>query len=368
MTGSPEGRIEIGLRRRPGGAPEVSLRTTRRPLAQKLLLGQAPERAAPLVGMLFSLCGQAQRTAAELAVAAATGAAATGAAGTGTPAGRRERLLAELAGEHAWRLLLDWPREEGMAGQADALRRLRQSGGGAPAVAALLADDLLGEAAPAWLARVSGRHGLAAFNAWRARAATPLAQLFDRLGERDSGFGRLPLLPSLARLGARPIIDIAGQALADEDYAMRPRLAGGGAETGALARCQNEPLLQAWAAEYGPGVGARMLARLLELARLPERLAGDGDDLAAAWSPAPGVGMAAVETSRGLLIHALQVADGRIVQYRIVAPTEWNFQPGGPLEAALRAQPDGDDLAVRARRLVLAMDPCVACSVEVGDA
>lgn len=367
MTGSPEGRIEIGLRRRPGGPPEVDIRTTRRPLAQKLLVGQAPDRAAPLVGMLFSLCGQAQRTAAELAVAAATGAAATGAA-PAPPAGRSGRLLAELAGEHAWRLLLDWPREEGLAGQAETLRRLRQSDGGAQAVAALLADDLLGEAAPAWLARVSGRGGLAAFNAWRARAATPLARLFNRLGERDSGFGRQPLLPSLARLGAKPILDVAAQALADEAYAMSPRLAGGGAETGALARCQGEPLLQAWAAEYGPGVGARMLARLLELARLPARMADGGADLAAAWSPAPGVGVAAVETSRGLLIHALRLAGGRIAQYRIVAPTEWNFQPGGPLEAALRAQPDGDDLAARARRLVLAMDPCVACSVAVSDA
>ncbi|NTV97153.1 MAG: hypothetical protein HGA75_17355 [Thiobacillus sp.] len=75
--------------------------------------------------------------------------------------------------------------------------------------------------------------------------------------------------------------------------------------------------------------------------------------------------MAAVETSRGLLIHALRLHDGRIAQYRIVAPTEWNFQPGGPLAAALAALPDGDDLDTRARRLALAMDPCVDYRVEV---
>ncbi|MDD5366996.1 MAG: nickel-dependent hydrogenase large subunit [Gallionellaceae bacterium] len=365
MIGIPEGRIEIGLGRRKGSTPEVGIRSTRQPLAQKLLAGQTPERAAQLVGLLFSLCGQAQRAAAELAIAAA--------AGTQADSTRfSHQVLAELAREHAWRLLLDWPRQEGLPEQMEALRRLRLAGDTVAeqtgALHQLLSETLLGEPAGHWLKQVSGPAGLVVFDAWRNRAATPLATLFGRLGGRDSGFGRQPLLRSLARLGSAPVIDIGLRALADEDFCMRPRLAGGSMETGALGRCQGEPLVLAWTAEYGPGVGARMLARLLELARLPERLADDGAEVAAAWSPAPGTGVAAVETSRGLLIHALTLVDGRIAQYRIVAPTEWNFQPGGPLEAALRAQPDGDDLAQRARGMALAMDPCVDWRVEVDDA
>lgn len=364
MTGAPEGHIEIGLRRRPGQPPEVAVRSTRRALAQKLLAGQTPERAAQLAGLLFSLCGQAQRSAAELAAEAAAGMPAGTAIGT-----RARRILAELAREHAWRLLIDWPRQEGLAEQVDALRRLRQAGESPDLLAETLTDvlagTLLGEAPAAWLAGVSGRAGLAVFDAWRARAATPLAALFHGLGGCDSGFGRQPLLRSMARLGSTPILDIASAALAEEAFCLAPRLAGGHAETGALGRCQAEPLIRAWTSEYGPGLGARMLARLLELAHLPARLAAAGADVAASWSPEPGVGVAAVETSRGLLIHALRLHDGRIEQYRIVAPTEWNFQPGGPLAAALAALPDGDDLDARARRLALAMDPCVDYRVEV---
>lgn len=367
MTGLPEGRIEIGLVRRQGGMPDVSIRSNRAHLAQRLLAGQTTERATQLVGLLFSLCGQAQRTAAELAAEAAAGAPARAAADP-----RTVPVLAELAREHAWRLLLDWPRQEGLPEQTDALRQLRLAGATAPEQAgpleSLLADTLLGEPAAAWLQRVSGPEGLAMFNAWRARAGTQLATLFDRLGQRDSGFGRQPLMPALVRLGSKPILDIAGRALADEAYCMRPHLAGVVMETGALGRCHDEPLVRAWVAEYGPGVGARMLARLLELARLPRRLAVGGPGVAAAWTAAPGVGVAAVETSRGLLIHALALEGGRIAQYRIVAPTEWNFQHGGPLAAALAAQPDGDDLALRARRVALAMDPCVDFRVEVTDA
>lgn len=367
MTGPTEGRIEIGLRRRPGCSPEVTVRSSRKLLAQKLFAGQPPERAAHLAGLMFSLCGQAQRTAAELAAAVAGGesAPALGSARAG-------RILGELAREHAWRLLIDWPRHEGRTELVEPLRRLRQVSDDPAGLAAeldvLLTDALLGEPAEPWLAGVSGRAGLVVFNRWRARGRTVLARLFRGLGECDTGLGRRPLLRAMTALGAAPILDIAAAALADEAFCLTPRLAGGHAETGALGRCHAEPLVRAWSAEYGPGLGARMLARLIELARLPERLAGAGSDLAAAWSPAPGVGVAAVETSRGLLIHALGLADGRIAQYRIVAPTEWNFQPDGPLAAALAAMPDGHDLAARARRLALAMDPCVECRVEVSDA
>ena len=61
-----EGRIDITL------APaRVSIRSTRPQLAQKLLGGRAPSEAAHLAGLIFSLCGQAQRAACETACAAA---------------------------------------------------------------------------------------------------------------------------------------------------------------------------------------------------------------------------------------------------------------------------------------------------------
>lgn len=363
MNAHPEGRIEIVLTRRQDAPPEVALHSSRRQLAQRLLAGQTPERAAQLVGLVFSLCGRAQRAAVELAAEAA-----------GMPArldgrARAGRVLAELGREHAWRLLADWPKQQGEAGQMAALRRLLQAGEESEVQAAgfagVLAESVLGEPAAAWLDRTSGPDGLMEFEAWRRAGTTDPARLFARLGGRDPCPGALPLLPGLSELAPKAILAIADQALADPAFCRAPRLAGGCAETGALGRCRAEPLIQAWVAAYGSGVGARMLARLLELARLPARLAGDGSGAAAAWSPAPGVGVAAVETSRGLLIHALTLAGGRIDQYRIVAPTEWNFQPGGPLEAALRALPEADWNEAGVRRVALAMDPCVEFEVAV---
>lgn len=366
MSNPVEGRIEIGVLRHADRPPQVSLRSSRPQLAQKLLAGQAPERAAQLVGMLFSLCGQAQRTAAELAAGAAKGVPASESSGP-----RVQRVLAELAREHAWRLLLDWPRQAGLAEQAGPLRRLHQAGPEAQSAELdnLLAETLLGEPAADWLGRMSGRDTLAQFDAWRAAGATQTARLFAALPERDLDCGAQILLPALADIDPGAVLEIGNLALADPAFCTRPRLAGEHAETGALGRSlEREPLLLAWCAARGRGPGVRMLARLLELARLPERLAGGGQVVAAAWSPAPDTGVAAVETSRGLLVHALRLADGRVAQYRIVAPTEWNFQPGGPLESAIRALPPTALDEAGVRRVALAMDPCVEYAVEVADA
>ena len=80
--------------------------------------------------------------------------------------------------------------------------------------------------------------------------------------------------------------------------------------------------------------------------------------------------MAIVETARGLLLHCAEVRDERVTAYGIVAPTEWNFQPGGPLERSLAGLDarDAEALPRDAGLVVQSLDPCVACSVEVRDA
>ena len=77
--------------------------------------------------------------------------------------------------------------------------------------------------------------------------------------------------------------------------------------------------------------------------------------------------LAWAEMARGLLTHVVEIADGRIARYAIVAPTEWNFHPAGALPAALEGAVAADD--EQARRLLeataSALDPCVALSVEL---
>ena len=361
MIASPEGVLLVTLTRRGDELAGVAIHSTRPHLADKLLHGHDPGDAAHRIGLIFSLCGRAQRVACEAACAVASGA---------KPARQEEHeraILLEMAREHAWRLLVDWPEQAGQAPDRDGLARLNQTLVKAPerfaeALEACLNVSLLGEAPQTWLAR-----DLAGFEAWRGRGATRTAALFGGLPETNLSVD-CPLLPGLGDLDEASVRELARLALENHGFAARPLWHGNPAETGALARRHATPLLAEWLARHGRGVGARMLARLYELAIIPARLRGAGSgDLLRAWCIAPGTGVAAVETSRGLLLHVARLESGKIADYRIVAPTEWNFHPAGPLFQALAGLPAAGDLAARARLLAQSLDPCVDYQVEVRD-
>lgn len=360
MSSSLEGRIDITLKRRDGRIAEACIVSSRPQVAQRLMAGRAPAEAANLAGMIFTLCGKAQRIAAEAAFEAALGTMVD----AETDVARQRKVLAELALEHAWRLMLDWPSRQGVAADPVQLLTLRRVGEDAFALAdaldSVLAGPLLGEPAEAWLARCAGPEPLAAFDAWASARTTPLAGLFADLGTGiDLGVSRLPLLPALDRLADDDALSLARAGLDTPEFCARPTWAGAPAETGAIARCHDRQPVAAWLAARGRGVGARMLPRLLELARLPARLRRPDGGLVRAWRVDDSTGMAGVETSRGLLLHIVRLDDGQVGQYRIIAPTEWNFHPDGPLAQALAGLPDGTDVTAAARQIALSLDPCV---------
>ena len=72
------------------------------------------------------------------------------------------------------------------------------------------------------------------------------------------------------------------------------------------------------------------------------------------------------ETARGLLMHEIVLDGERIADYLIVAPTEWNFHPQGPLGGWLvgRDATDREALHAFAARAVAALDPCVRWELE----
>jgi hypothetical protein len=239
----------------------------------------------------------------------------------------------------------------------------------ADALDGVLETTLLGESPAQW-----ARRDLAGFDAWRHQGATLVARLFADLGAGpDMGTSRTPLLPPLAHLDSAPAVALARHALDDAAYCAAPRWQDEPAETGALARMSAHPMLAGWIAQRGRGAGARLLARLLELAELPQRLRDhsdppDGAAVVRSWSLEDNVGMAGVETSRGLLVHVVRLRDGRVADYRIIAPTEWNFHPAGPLAQALAGLDAGPGLEARARLVSQSLDPCVAYGVELSDA
>jgi hydrogenase large subunit len=161
-----------------------------------------------------------------------------------------------------------------------------------------------------------------------------------------------------------------------------PRLDGRVVETGALARQQvdGQALIRDLLARQGSSVQARVLARLLELARvlpwmeqwLRELRPGEPFHTAAPLPPQGGQGAGLVEAARGALGHWLTLRGGRIERYQIVAPTSWNFSPRdaagvpGALEAALVGTPvaDGDRSPVAVQHVVRSFDPCMVCTVH----
>lgn len=370
MSSSLEGRIDIRLTRHGDAVTDVEIRSSRPQLAQKLMAGRSPDEAADLAGLIFSLCGKAQKVAAQAVCEAARGLPPS----RDALKRREHKVQVELAQEHAWRLLLNWPEQAGsalkLAPDMPSLLLLRQKAKDPLAFADVL-ENLLGavllcESPEQWLAR-----DLAGFDIWRRDGRSLVAKLFADLGDGpDPGVSRCPLLPPLAKLDAGSAADLARRALADPAFCAAPLWNGAPAETGALARMADHPMLAAWIARRGSGAGARLLARLLELAELPQRLRAEPDPagrskVVRAWPLEENAGMAGVETSRGLLLHVARLKDGKIADYRIVAPTEWNFHPAGPLAQALSGLGAGAGLESAARLVSQSLDPCVAYGVEL---
>lgn len=304
----------------------------RRPQAARLLVGRPVAEALALAPHLFSLCGRAQGAAAKMAAAAAQGETIP------LDELRREVVL-EAMGEHLWRLLLDWPLLLGRVPEKEAFLAWRKRLIAAPTPAAT--GSLVAE-----------------LREWLVGRALP-----EGVDERAASASAL-LLPwrNAAEWAAAGI---------DESFAQRPTLAGQAAETGVLARQSSNPLV-ADLLTAGKRVAARIAARHADLDFLacglldPDLLNG-WLDAAPVGVEGTGGGLARVETARGLLLHLMQVKDGRVYAYVIVAPTEWNFHPQGAFASEIvgAGAASRDAAALLARRLSLSLDPCVSYEVVV---
>ncbi|MEJ2454706.1 MAG: nickel-dependent hydrogenase large subunit [Candidatus Thiodiazotropha sp.] len=160
-----------------------------------------------------------------------------------------------------------------------------------------------------------------------------------------------------------------------------PRLDGQVVEVGALARQQvdGHPLIRELIAESGGNVRNRVIARLLEIARVVllmeqwvRQIRPREDFCRQAPMPDEGQGFGLVEAARGSLGHWIRVKHGRILNYQIIAPTTWNFSPRdqagqpGALELALQGVRlrEGEEEPVAAQHVVRSFDPCMVCTVH----
>lgn len=385
----PEARLEVALLTRDGRVAAVAVRSTRLVQASKLFAGRRPHDITQLLPTLFALCGTAQVLAALGAMEQAAGQPPSAAQG---PA-RHLLLLAETVSEHSLALARDWPLLAGLAPELAVLKRLKlalgslrgrlypggdwhRPGGGVlqpdhAAIRAAIAEaraalDLLMDAP---LAAITAEPY--ALKGWIAASPSPVARLLNEVAAPElAGFGRGPFHPMPEQGPA----DLSARMAADRDgfYLAQPDSGGRVFETGPLARMAWHPVVAELIGSVGPGLLTRLSARLVEVAsslQEMEDLMQDLDnDQGAATCLVDGVGLGLVEAARGLLAHRVEMEKGMVTRYQILAPTEWNFHPEGPLARGLTGAPATPDLPRRATLLAQALDPCVACDITVSHA
>jgi coenzyme F420-reducing hydrogenase alpha subunit len=363
----------------------VEIASSRPVEACRVFHGKPVGQAVGMLPLLYTVCRTAQSVAAVEACQRACGVTAR----ASVRHVRQRLVLAEIAQEYLWRFSLDWPQVAGEQADAKTYAALRNKLGSLlqPALAddgwrtmdagesdardeiwdaycTALADyaerEIFGMPAGTW----SDFGSVEALQAWSWSAPTAMARVIDMLLREDmqgNEVDAVALMPPAAEL-----TQVSGMLATEEDFSRHPHWRGQPLETGALARLQGHPLVRALL-DQGRRMPARVVARLLELAALPQRIRDAAGESEAVAAHVPGLGEAWVETARGLLLHRVEVAGGEVSRYQILAPTEWNFHPRGALAQELSRMRADTEPALRAKvaQAMLALDPCVGYELKV---
>lgn len=370
-----EGGITVTVHLERGHVADVTVASTRRPELCRALEGMPVKAVPSMVALLFRACSAAQECAARTACEQIAGLPPT----AGERSRRQIRVVLETAREHAWAACIEWPRRLGMAPEVEAFAGIRSAlraiDQGLPdwpdkplakeklRVLAQSIDRALALAGGVW-------EGAGALHSWVMAGIRPAARFLQKVGDEDlAEFGRCSLRPVPDMMAW----DLDGALAADVDnrFVSRPEWEGDACETGPLVRMSGHPLVAELWQRHGNGLLTRLAARLVELVGLPARLGQLLDGLSSNTGVlgigGSGVGLGQVEAARGRLAHRVKVEGDRVSRYQILAPTEWNFHPRGPLWRGLVGRPAGnaDVLQRQVGFLVVALDPCVAFTVQV---
>lgn len=370
------GRLYIGIEHAGQAIARVTIRSSRPIEAARALQGRTPLEAVRLVPLVFSLCGGAQRVAAQIACERAQGLAPSPAA----QVARDFALALERAREHALRLLVDWPAALGLPSERETAaqifvlqRRLDSNANGdfqpmtdaLRQFAALIRDAVLGER---WEDYFEG--GDSPQPPGRAILPRLLRALEINGWSALGGGASLPEPETFDTETWRRVLDAA-----PDSFAREPDIGGQPRETTPYTRQRGTALLASAERRWGDGLATRLLAQAAELhASLlnleshsaPPNGAGTAK-LHERSGTATGEGIGIVEAPRGRLIHRVTLVDGHVRHYRIVAPTEWNFHPRGVVARALARLPVASPAAcaTQARAVICAVDPCVPYDLDI---
>jgi len=389
---TPAGFIAIDLYHRSGKVTGVNIASSRPEAIAQVFIGKTPEQVLDTVPLLFTLCGNAQAYAALQACRAALGMAAEPA----LDSARDMLVQLETLREHAWRILLDWPVFIGLVQDKKSLAALLKFDGlfkqnlfrygEAFKLDSLLAADTM--LLNRLINKLEALIDAAIFNGGLAdfQQLNTEIQLQDWLKQNDA----LPanLLNYVYNQGwaaagqndiaCLPELEIAAlnRHMQQQDltaFSRTPHWQGRCVEATLLNRQLSQPLIIALHGRYGNGLVVRMSARLLEIALIPSRLRQllaqikNKTDISSMSASNERIGLAQIHAARGLLIHRLDLHQGRVCDYCIVAPTDWNFHPQGVVVQGLKQlqTENSNDLQRQAELLINAVDPCVQYALNL---
>lgn len=353
------GKLTLGVIWDGDSVSATDIRSTR-PMAAQILKGKTPAQILQIVPLLFSVCGRAQGAAASTALQAAQNGVSI------VSATAEHTIVCEAMQEHLWRMMLDWPKLMGLAPQEQRFSGwyalLRKIGAGETDMNVFLHEfenDCLGMPVAEWRALDSYQ----VLQTWLGKAHSPIAQLLGKLvelGHGRHGSSGIRLLPAWTAAEANH----ACSGRWDTAFSARPDWLGNTAETGAWSYYEDNRLLHDVWQQSGSKALTRLLARVMDVIEMASGTAAPRLDVA---STVAGEGIAVVRTARGLLMHHVCLAADLVEDYVIVAPTEWNFHPGGAYTQDMRGLKvrDAGRLQQLANIAALSLDPCVAYEVEV---
>ncbi|WP_419797956.1 MAG: nickel-dependent hydrogenase large subunit [Terasakiella sp.] len=368
---------------------DVRIASNRTTMAARILEGKSPQEACAFVPLLFSLCGTAQHHAALTAMEQALGYVPSPAHKTA----RHLLLLAEGIAEHTTRLLIDWAELGGQEKNINQIRDIRQTLASFKSLIFTESgqDKIGGGTLAPDMTKLSSE-----FSRLRTIIQSEIFKITPRefadLPNRDalenwiSTTDSLPArcLKQWQKDGLSDIIWPLAQGLMDfppEEIAMHmdaenadqfityPTWDGRPCQTGALMRHLSHPFLR----QANHNALSYFYAKLIDLAVMIEdfekNISGLKQDDDLYHTKATYKGYAQIEAVRGQLSHRVWInpQNDTIARYRILAPTEWNFHPNGILKQALIGVESADENKLKqiAQINVLALDPCVACRVDI---
>ena len=347
----------------------------------QLLRGQRDDEIVRSLGSIFTLCAHAHRRSAAMALAAAQGQ-------TRDAAQPPVALWLETARDHLRSMALDWPQHLPEApGASPDLRWLddcplplvtRHAPTDATAaldqlvqLRAWLEEHILGQPIRQWLQDCAAPEAFADWcqaHAQRLPPARYLSAWYPMASRLHIPAHCLQVLHQDPILQHQQLTELAQAMVRQLGFVQHPVWRGQCFENGPWNRLRHGALNQGVPRSAWWRLSARWLELLTLAQAAPEASGGPQADGAARMLSAgslwlaDGQALGWCEMARGLLLHWVQLdAAGGVLDYRVLAPTEWNFHPQGALAQAVAALAGNDQAS--AALLAAAFDPCVRCTV-----